>query len=381
MRRGIAMAGFLVLALGVVGPPVIAHDVPSGQSVRRMSPAPAAGWEANVRLAKGRFWDVSVVFDSANHAHVAASGRTDGKTGLWYFTDRTGTWTHQRILADRSGKGWRDPSIAVDSNGRIIIAAWLDACPDCGPHGPSEGIFIVSDRGQAPGEFQTVPTKVVAGPAAMPSLKTFGTRLALAYLSELVSLGPLPKLLFTTQVNGDWKTTTVAAHSAEPSLRTDSQGRARIAYAGRGGVFYASAGTTTGGFTVTELPGTSSADWPVALALDSGGKPTIVWQHGGSPDTIRYAHEGASWPAPTTVAKAPIYTETVGISLESSDVPHILAAGGSVREETRVGSTFVETILARNINHFGAAIRISPTGREVVLWATDIGLFLAERSL
>jgi hypothetical protein len=379
MRRDVVVAGVVSLVLTLLGSSIIARETPSGQLDPRVeTTAPTAAWSGAVRLAKGSFWDVAVVFDSANHTHVAVAGRSDGKRGIWYFTDRSGTWTHKRILADPSGKAYTEPSITVDSHDRIIIAT----SRIYGEGLESDGIFIVSDRGRARGTFPTVPTRVAAAPAAAPSLKAIGTRLALAYLSDRVGIGPYPALRFKTGSLGHWTTTTVAPHAGGPSLRIDSQGRARIAYESTGGVRYARAGTITGSFSVTRLPGTSVDDYPVALALDSGDQPTIAWVHSATPDTIRYAHEDGSWPSPTTVARAPALTEVVGISLDSSDVPHILAAGGSVREETRVGTTFVEKILATGVDAFGGALRISASGREIVLWAPySAGLFMAQRSI
>jgi hypothetical protein len=375
------VASVLSLVLTLLGTAAIAGEMaPERLDPLRATTAPTAAWSGAIRLAKGSFGAVAIVFDSADHAHIAASGRSAGKNGIWYLTDRTGTWTRTRILAAAPGTSWQDPSITVDSNDRIIIAAWLFDGTGGDP-GVSRGIFMVSDRERARGTFPTVPSRVAAAPAAMPVLKTAGTRIAMAYLSDLPEICCLPSLLFRTGSPGRWATTTVAPDAAGPSLRLDSQGRARIAYATRRDVRYASAGTTTGSFSVTRLPGTSSADYPLALALDSGDQPSVAWVHGAAPDTVRYATYDGSWASPTTVAPAPVFTEVIGLSLDGSDVPHILAVGASVREETRVGGTFIETILATGVDALGGALRISASGREVVLWTPYAGgLFMAERT-
>ena len=377
------------LLLALMGPPVIARGAPSGpqdpRSTRALATAPSATWSGATRIGRGSFGAVAIVFDSADHAHIVADGRSAGRFGIWYLTDRSGTWTQKRVMADAAGKYWQDPSITVDADDRITIAAWRASGGD---PAASQGIFTVTDRGRARGSFPAVPTQVVAAPAAMPVLKTAGTRLAMAYVSDLPDVcwplraACLPALRFRTGVPGHWTTTTIAQHAVGPSLRLDAQGRARIAYATDKDVRYASAGTTTGSFSVTKLPGTSSADDLVALALDSGDQPSVAWVHAATPDTIRYARSDGGWGVPITVATAPVFTAVVGIALDGSDVPHILAAGRSVREETRVGGAFVETILATGVDAAGGAIRVSASGREIVLWTADSGgLFMAQRTI
>ena len=340
--------------------------------------APTAAWSGAIRLAKGSFGTVAVVFDSADHAHVVAVGRSAGKTGIWYLTDRSGTWTQKRILADPAGKAWRD---RVDHRRRER--------PDHHRRLARLGRRPGGLRGHLHGERSRARSRHVPnGPHAYcgracrdarPEDRRHPARDGV--LSDLPEICCLPSLLFRTGSPGHWTTTTVAPDAAGPSLRLDARGRARIAYATNKDLRYASAGTTTGSFSVTSLPGTSSADYAVALALDSGDQPSLAWAHDAATDTIRYAAYDGSWPSPTTVAKAPVFTEVVGIGIDGSDVPHILAVGGSVREETLAGGTFVETVLATGVDALGGALRISASGREIVLWTADSGgLFMAERS-
>ena len=326
---------------------------------------------------------VSVVFDSASHAHIAAQGTIAGRSGVWYFTDRTGNWTRQRIMADARGTAWRRPSITFDARDRIIVAAWRDPRLGFDPGGPSKGIYVVSDQGRSRGTF-SAPELLVPGPAADPTIKAFGTRLAVAYPAWLRTAEPQPPLRFTTWSAGQRVTSTVARRggSGPPALHLDSSGRPRIAYATPAGVHYASAATTTGDFAISRLPGTGPDDDIPALTIDPAGRPTIAWLHdGGERKSLRYARKGADWPSPSRVGPAPVFTTALAIDLDSSGALHVLAVGESVREMTGNGTEFTSETLARVKLPLDGAMRVSSSDEEMAVWVTGKGLYMTRRSL
>jgi hypothetical protein len=384
MRRWIIVAGVLSLGLLLASAPLVARGAPAADAARGTAAIPSStAWSEPVRLASGAFFAVAVVFDSGGHAHIAGDGTIAGRSGIWYFTDRTGSWTRQRIMANVGGKAWREPSITFDAHDRIIVAAWRDPNPGLDVGGPSDGIFTVTDRGLPRGTF-SAPELLVPGPAAMPTIKAFGTRLAVAYTAWLRTAEPQPPIRFTTWSAGQRITSTVAkrAGSGPPALHLDFAGRPRIAYATPAGVHYASAATTTGDFAITKLPGTGPDDDLPALTIDPDGRPTIAWLHdGGDRDSLRYARQGASWPSPSRVGPAPRFTTALAIDLDSSGALHVLAVGDTVREMTGSGTDFTGETLARVNLPWDGAMRISSSDEEMAVWVTSKGLFMARRSL
>jgi hypothetical protein len=383
MRRWIVVAGSLSLILMLSPAPLVAQGAPT-DAIRVAAAIPSAsGWSAPARLAGGSFMAVSLVFDSASHAHVAAEGTIAGRSGIWYFTDRTGSWTRQRIMADARGTAWKGPSITFDAHDRIIVAAWRDSRLGLDPGGPSKGIYVVSDQGLPRGTF-SVPQLLVPGPAAEPTIKAFGTRLAVAYLAWLRTAEPQPAIKFTTRSAGQRVTSTVAkrAGSGPPALHLDTSGRPRIAYVTPAGVHYASAATATGDFAVSKLPGTGPDDDLPALTIDPAGRPTIAWLHdSGERESLRYARKGASWPSPSRIGPAPVFTTALAIDLDSSGALHVVAVGDSVREVTGVGTTFTGETLARVTLPWDGAMRLSSGDEEMAVWVTGKGLYMTRRSL
>jgi hypothetical protein len=384
MRRRVVVAGVLSLVLLLASAPLVARSAPPTDAARFGHALPSsAGWSEPVRLASGAFFAVAVVFDSGGHAHIAGDGTIAGRSGIWYVTDRTGSWTRQRIMANAGGKAWREPSITFDARDRIIVAAWRDPNPGLDVGGPSDGIFMVSDRGRPRGDF-SAPELLIPGPAADPTIRAFGTRLAVAYTAWLRTAEPQPPIKFTTWSAGQPVTSTVAkrAGSGPPALHLDSSGRPRIAYANPAGVHYASAATIAGDFAISKLPGTGPDDDLPALTIDPTGRPTVAWLHdSGDRASLRVARKGGSWPSPSRVGPAPRFTTALAIDLDGSGALHLLAVGDSVRELTGVGTDFTGETLARVRLPWGGAMRISSDDEEMAVWVTSKGLFMTRRSL
>src|SRR5882672_1739469 len=108
--RVLATAAALLVGLASATPVAAARS-----STAPAGPAPAVGFSSPLLLLNGHFLYVSEVVDSTNHVHIAATGRH----GLWYITDRGGSWRHARILHDLPNKSYVEPSIALDTNDRV----------------------------------------------------------------------------------------------------------------------------------------------------------------------------------------------------------------------------------------------------------------------
>jgi hypothetical protein len=120
--------------------------------------------------------------------------------------------------------------------------------------------------------------------------------------------------------------------AGETSMRVGTDGRARIAYAGKGGIQYAR--FTGSGFSTRKVPGTTVWDHHPVLALDAGDKSHIVWTRN----------------EPATCGESPVGTHYASNASGSWETQRITKA---------VGDT---------------TIQVDPTGRVRVLVGSEAGL-------
>ena len=87
------------------------------------APTAAAGWSPPVVVSDGNYSQSSMVVDPHGNAHIAARG----DTGIWYLTDKSGSWTRTRLTTDHQQGGLpvsaSRPAITIDrSNGKLVVA-------------------------------------------------------------------------------------------------------------------------------------------------------------------------------------------------------------------------------------------------------------------
>ena len=200
MRRIIRVIGLVLALCGAA----FAGNAPAGaagsRSASEASVVPA-GFSAPHMVVHGVFDWLSEVVDSTNHVHIAATGRG----GLWYLTNRTGTWSAHRILVSLHNKSYFDPSIALDDNDRVYIAVVRQSCDNCAPGG-SDGIFFVSDKGRTRGTFPSSPSRIGPNHSGAPSLKVSSGHIYLVYEKICCLPGDPFKVILKTNATGPWTT-------------------------------------------------------------------------------------------------------------------------------------------------------------------------------
>ena len=91
--------------------------------------AALAGWSWPTQVYDGNFSDSSLAVDAHGHAHIAARG----DTGIWYLTNKGGSWTRRRLTTDVWGvyrgnpylkKTDTSPAISVDRSTDAIVVAY-----------------------------------------------------------------------------------------------------------------------------------------------------------------------------------------------------------------------------------------------------------------
>jgi hypothetical protein len=255
------------------------------------APTAAAGWTSPVEIYDGNYSEPSLAVDAHGHAHVVARG----DTGVWYLTNKSGTWKRTRLTTDHVEYGNLvrsfHPVIAIDrSRGKIVVAYLTfiaDACvPECLPL-----ITYVHTTGvdwSAPIAVSTFY------PSSRLSIAAGNGDIAMAGLGPEWPIGPKTQVLEYLHKADGWAPHRVAggadyfSHIGAPSLALDTAGRPRMAFQRKDHVKYATGATTSGPFTI-ETVGRVTAFVVPSLALDPNDQPMIVWAAGKGTHFARLA--------------------------------------------------------------------------------------------
>lgn len=336
------------------------------------------------RIATGSLDQLSMAVDSTGKVHIAAA-RPNGN--LVYFTDRTGSWT-QRIVAKgdtvgETGATWDEPSLALDENDRVTIAAvktdWGGTGCEC-----TRGIFTFSDKGRARGTFPATGIRRVTAGSHSPSLKTANGHLYLAYRRGATVPEQLATIRFKTNATGSWTDTKVKSFAfwySAPALRIGEDGRARVAFATPTGVFVGTAGTLSGGWSVEKVPGTTGHDAGVVLSLTTAGKPVVAWTHtSAAPNGVRYASKASgSWVTQSVSS----HVGQVALSLDASNEPFLAVGdlyGSDAGLWTYSGASFIEDELYPD-KAGSPEVRVASSGIVSLAFVTPVtpkGLYLTQ---
>jgi hypothetical protein len=372
-----------LLAAGPAAAPTMA-TAPSVVAAASRTAQPLV-WTSPLRIAPGVYSDVSEVVDSTNHVNLAAAGHG----GVWYISDRGGSWTRSLVLRDLPHRRYDRVSIALDPHDRVYIAAERSACDECTP-GSSDGIFLVSDKGRARGTFPSDPMRIAPPRSGEPSLKVYGGHIFLADVRPCCQPGPLPRVYLRTNASGPWTKARVARHGDAPALRIGSDGRPRVAFDLPRAIGYAIAHSVTGSFTVTAVPGTSLGDNLVGLALDAHDRPHLVWLNEAvtaqAPSGLTTSTAVYDWRTPHGWHGAEDIGDLDGVSnvlsfdLDTLGRPRVAAGGSSVLSFVRIHGRWSRTEVAASADVRVIALRRAFNGRAAVAWANYKGGLFTSRN-
>jgi hypothetical protein len=314
--------------------------------------------------------------DAAGHTHVIASGTRGTKGGLWYITDRTGSWTVKRILAWGSGAYWLHPSLALDANGRVHVAVEKAGCIEC-TIAPAKGIWYLSDVGRPRGTFPATPVRLTPNGTAQPSLRVSGGDRFLAFAGNPDLALKAVKL--RTDASGTWTTTTVATTGTSPRLRIGMDGLPRVAWKGLWDIGYAVAATRTGGWTRLVVPGTSDDDADPQLSIDETGGAHISWQDASTPATTvsHISRSGGAWSFIHTVGEGWDHA----LSVDKPTRPWVAISDDTVRAVVFKSASWQSTTISNDPGR-DAVIKVLDSGRVVLIWAggDPAGIWFARTS-
>jgi hypothetical protein len=256
------------------------------------APKPAAGWTAPRRVGKASHCvTATAAIDSSSRYHVAAE--CDGAIHYYVSIDSGRSWK-ARVFAHPAGRMDLDPKIGFD--GDVAYVAFTRIIPDggCGGgRGPSVGVYYRSRV--LPGGAWSAAKRI--GPAA-DTLESFQVQGGILH-ATVAGKDALP--YYETLQGSAQKRYAISDEWVDgTSMSIGTDGRARIAYAGKGGIQYAR--FTGSGFSTRKVPGTTVWDHHAVLSLDAGDKSHIVWTRnepatcGESPVGTWYASNASgSW--------------------------------------------------------------------------------------
>lgn len=356
---------------------VTAGGVAAGHEVQ---PAGSAFAHRQVVRA-GSFSEIAEAVDTNGKVHIAAGDNQD----VWYLTNRTGSWTSTRVFvhtASPNGVLWGQPTIALDDNNRVHIAATRF------PYGEGGiGIFYATDVGHPRGTFGT-PTRLASNALGEPQLKVYHGNLFLVAVKNWCCVGD-GTVLMRTNKSGPWTEATIGS-GQYPSFQMTSDGYARVLYE-RGdsatGLYYAVAGSHKGNFTTAHIPGTNSHDGGPQLAVRND-QAQITWRHGNSgAGNWQFSYAASSgWHSFLTV---PNSTSNMAgaIGATSTGFAHVTLAGGNpltdggVEDHYRCGSepplTWCNDYPASNVRATAVASAGGPSNTLDVTWIQNGDIWFA----
>ncbi len=366
-------------ALRVVLMAVIVLAVPGVASAAGEAVGPAAGWGTPLRLLPGSWTDVSAAIDGDGAVHLAAAGAT----GVWYATDRTGSWVSGRVLEHRSVSEWRRVSLALDADDRVTIALSEGFESEFGDL-PGR-IWRITDKGRPRGSFSD-PVGITPSGSTDPSLKTPG-HTYLARTGDVcvdVCEGAFSRVWYQTDGPSGWIRRRLPGDAARPDLRVDAAGRPRLVHVGQGGarerIVYASAGARTGTFS-TQVVAKPGGYLTPRLVLDGAGRPVIAWAripYGDGPARVSLARRtGGDWTVRSIGLGA-----VVAMSVDAADRVHLAIGGPTGVREVTVRPTLVTSPIDAGSEVTDVELRYPGSGEALVAYirrAPMAGVYVARR--
>ena len=311
--------------------------------------------------------------DSHYHVQIAVTGGGN----LYYATNRTGSWTHRRVLTKTSSFSYGQPSIAVDENDRVHIAVMRF------PNGEGgDGIWYVSDVGRNPGTFPSSPSKIAPDTDGEPVLKASHGHLFLVDVNGWCCVGD-GTVQLRTNVSGSWTVSSVGT-GQEPSFRLGADQRAQVVFDRNDtqpGIYYGRASSPTGGFTTARLAGTSDHDLQPLLALDTNHQPWISWRHfsNDSLNVIAQHHTQSGWHSPKVAVSGISAENIVGFDVDSLGRPNVAYGNVAIRERVLKSGTWHPSTVANAAYPRALVLRRSLDGEVIVAWTSDSGVWVSER--
>jgi len=333
------------------------------------------GWIGPTFVSDRPYYDVSLAVDGGGYAHAAA-GLSDA---IFYLTNTSGSWTRDRVSSPPgSGANQRtdvEPDIAIDVDGSMAISFHRLGPEDTFGRFPT-GIFLATSEGggwsapATPGDMEGIFF------ANSTSVQLRDGVVHLVYVEgipfDVVDEDSTFPLRYRTDSGGSWSDVEIAPVGGQPELQLDNDGLPHILFAVIGallpgdGLRYARGAAGGAPFDVELVPGSSSFDYPLGLAVDQAGQPQAVWSLEEGPGVVHAVREAGDWSS----AEPALAVGGVngGAAVDASGAIHIVVAAGDdgVWYATNRGGNFAARQLSAG-RGLSADIAVDAAGRPHIL--------------
>jgi hypothetical protein len=354
--------------------------------------AAVTGWGAPTRVvASVSPLSPAAVMDADGYIHVAWLEDWTGIQGIFYATNRGGSWHSERVTT--GDNFYARPSIGVDSANHAYIAFARLSCsdPDCDV---TSRIWVANNKS---GSWSVNP-RTIGDTDLEPSLVVHNDKLYIAFTRQHFPLYGATDagVWYTTNQGGSWVETQVTSAFGKcfvdqfPSLDIDGNGKLFIAYGGPRGAHQGcgkgyGAGlrlaTNVSGSWVRTSVSMNLEDVGPVLTLGADGKPRLVFMRAGT--GLEYTRRNASgWTALSFIGDG----ETPAMVLDANGVPRLAYESSGEYYAVRSGSTWVKRHIYNGPvdqgTWSGPAIVVSDTGKATVIFARadaasedDLGIY------
>jgi hypothetical protein len=295
------------------------------------TPASATMWSSPQSAVTGNLSQPSMVEDSNGAEHVVARG----DTGIWYATDKSGSWARTRMTQDFDTKANGhlfhhlavDPVIAINAGGTLTAVYGVSVASngEAGGCDPTKGLRYTVRKG---GSWSTPKRIPGTGCETATGIAVHGARIALATVH--VAGNGASRVSYFTNASGSWTHVSVAS-----GLSTDTHigpasiamydGKPMLAYIKHGHLIYARGLTSVGNF-IRETAATTDLDASSkpSLAINPiNERQMIAWaQADGTHYAYRNAHGWYSYRVMQGSVRAVL-------AIDGGGTAHIAAADGA----------------------------------------------------
>ncbi len=211
--------------------------------------ADTGGWASGQSASTGNLYDPSMVEDTHDIEHVVARG----DTGIWYVTDKSGSFVRTRLTQDALHRTAVNPLIAVGTGAPLTVVYDLET--RSGSNGCVTSVLRYTVR--SGGSWSKPKNIPGTNCETATGLVVRGSRIYLATYYENPGNGA-SRVTYTTNASGSWTHVTVASglsngtHISSASLTT-YDGKPMLAYIKHNHLVYARGLTSVGHFTHERL--------------------------------------------------------------------------------------------------------------------------------
>jgi hypothetical protein len=286
------------------------------------TPASASMWSSPQAAGTGNLSEPSMVEDSNGAEHVVARG----DTGIWYATDKSGTWEQTRMTRDfdttTNGEVLHHvavhPLIAINAAGTLTVVYGVAVASnaDAGSCG-SKGLRYTVRSGSRWSRLKRIPDTSCE---TATGIFVHGARTALA------TKHGANRVSYFTNASGSWTHVTVATGQPISSASlTMYDAKPMLAYIKHGHLIYARGLTTVGNFIYEKAAKTDlHASSEPSLAINPiNERQMIVWAQA---DGTHYSYRNAKGWYAYRVMQGSVRALLV---IDGGGAAHIAAADGA----------------------------------------------------